>query len=225
MPSVHVASPHLDQWSDLAVAWCRAWSSLANIWLGGAALAPPMDGSSPQAGFPRYRAHLRGRTTLQMDVGDAASATRRITRQDIDMFASIAGVDDDHPQSEGGAQSLRERGGRAAHGMLLAGLISGVIGTLLPGPGSEYLSQTLRWVAPVRPGDALNVTVTVTHIAAATDWVTLETLVTRAGDPVLVGEAVVKAPPRDAREPRYAPVRVRPIRPGSEPRVARQHVG
>jgi 3-hydroxybutyryl-CoA dehydratase len=81
-----------------------------------------------------------------------------------------------------------------AHGMLTAGLISAVLGTLLPGPGSIYMSQTLKWLAPVRPGDLLTATVTVKEIIAEKGRIVLETVVTRGDQTVLSGEALVKPP-------------------------------
>ena len=86
---------------------------------------------------------------------------------------------------------------RRARG-LTAGLISAVLGTKLPGPGSIYLSQTLKWLAPVKPGDALTATATVREIAAEKNRVILDTVVTRGDDTVLTGEALVM-PPKAAR--------------------------
>ncbi|MBM3603151.1 MAG: MaoC family dehydratase, partial [Alphaproteobacteria bacterium] len=82
-------------------------------------------------------------------------------------------------------------GGRIAHGMLTAGLISAVLGTKLPGPGAIYLSQSLKFRAPVKLGDEATAQVVVTAIDAEKRRVTLATSVSVADKVVLEGEAVV----------------------------------
>jgi 3-hydroxybutyryl-CoA dehydratase len=86
--------------------------------------------------------------------------------------------------------------GRIAHGMLTAGLISAVIGEQLPGHGTVYLGQTLKFLAPVRPGDMVNAVVTVTDMDIHKRRVTMETHCEINGKKVLKGEAVVMAPSR-----------------------------
>jgi 3-hydroxybutyryl-CoA dehydratase len=86
--------------------------------------------------------------------------------------------------------------GRIAHGMLTAGLISAVIGEQLPGHGTVYLGQSLRFLAPVRPGDTVTAEVTVTAIDHAKRRVTLETHCAVGKTVVLKGEALVLAPSR-----------------------------
>ena len=81
-----------------------------------------------------------------------------------------------------------------AHGVLTAGLISAVLGTQLPGPGTIYMSQTLKWLAPVRSGDHLNAIVTVREIISEKGRVVLETIVQKDGETVLTGEAMVMPP-------------------------------
>ena len=81
-------------------------------------------------------------------------------------------------------------GGRIAHGMLVAGLISAVLGTILPGPGAIYLSQQLRFLAPVRPGDEVTARVKVTGWDPDKGRVTLFTEVAnKKGIAVIAGEA------------------------------------
>lgn len=86
--------------------------------------------------------------------------------------------------------------GRIAHGMLTAGLISAVIGEQLPGHGTVYLGQTLKFMAPVRPGDMVRAEVTVEAIDHAKRRVTLATRCLVGDTVVLKGEAVVLAPSR-----------------------------
>ena len=85
-------------------------------------------------------------------------------------------------------------GGRIAHGMLTAGLISAVIGEQLPGHGTVYMGQSLKFLAPVRPGDRVRAVVTVMDIDYAKRRVTLNTVCEVDGKPVLKGEATVLAP-------------------------------
>lgn len=145
------------------------------------------------------RAHVptpprAGRSLDQLAVGDSESFTKTITQADIDAFASISGDDNPaHVDEDWAARSPFK--GRVAHGILTAGLISAALGRSLPGPGSIYLSQTLRWTAPVYPGDTLTATVTVRDLDAERNRATLDTVVERDGRSVLVGEALVMPPP------------------------------
>jgi 3-hydroxybutyryl-CoA dehydratase len=84
--------------------------------------------------------------------------------------------------------------GRIAHGILTAGFISAVIGNDLPGPGSIYLGQTLKFRAPVRPGDEVRVVVEVTAYDPARRGTTLDTRAFVGETLVLEGEARVVAP-------------------------------
>ena len=86
--------------------------------------------------------------------------------------------------------------GRIAHGMLTAGLISAVIGEQLPGHGTVYLSQTLKFLGPVRPGDRVTAQVEVVEIDLRRRRVKLDTCCLVNGKKVLAGEATVLAPSR-----------------------------
>jgi 3-hydroxybutyryl-CoA dehydratase len=145
------------------------------------------------AGPPPARAYPHGRTIAELAVGDAASMTKAFSQSDIDGFARVSGdANPVHLDREYAEASFFK--GRIAHGVLTAGLISAVIGMDLPGPGTIYLSQTLRGRAPVRPGDRLTATVTVKEVVAEKNRVVLDTVVTRDGEPVLTGEALVMPP-------------------------------
>ncbi|NHX27870.1 MaoC family dehydratase, partial [Escherichia coli] len=87
--------------------------------------------------------------------------------------------------------------GRIAHGMLTAGLVSAVIGEQVPGHGTIYLAQSLQFKAPVRPGDVVVTTVTVTQIDPAKGRVTLDCRCAVGDTVVLKGEAQVLAPRRN----------------------------
>ena len=121
------------------------------------------------------------------------SLTKEVTDLDIELFAQVS--TDRNPVHLDDAYAMDTIfEGRIAHGMLTAGLISAVIGEQLPGHGTVYLGQTLKFLAPVRPGDVVTAEVVVKEIDHAKRRVTLDTRCLVAGKPVLKGEAVVLAP-------------------------------
>ena len=137
---------------------------------------------------------VRNRTFEQIAIGDSASIQRTLSADDIALFAVMSG--DDNPQhldAEFGASSRYQ--GVIAHGMWGAALISAVLGTRLPGAGTVYTGQTLRFLLPVRVGDTLDIGVTVTGREASTRKVTLACrCVNQHGEIVLDGVAEVIAP-------------------------------
>ena len=128
-------------------------------------------------------------------VGQSASMGKTITEADILMFAAVSmDTNPVHLNAEVAAASQFKE--RIAHGMLSAGLISAVLGTRLPGPGTIYLGQTLRFRRPVKIGDTVTATCEVTGLDAAKKQATLKTLCTVGGKVVIEGEAVVLPPSR-----------------------------
>lgn len=130
-----------------------------------------------------------------MEVGLSRSISKVIGDAEIQAFADLS--EDRNPvhlDDEAAKSSVFK--GRVAHGMLSAGLFSAVIGERLPGHGTIYLSQNLRFTAPVRPGDEVTATVTVTEINAAKGRVSLECLATVGDTAVIKGDALVMAPRR-----------------------------
>ena len=131
----------------------------------------------------------------EIEVGMVRHLEKTITDQDIALFAEVSTdrnpvhLDDDYAQD-----TIFQ--GRIAHGMLTAGLISAVIGEQLPGHGTVYLGQSLKFMAPVRPGDVVYAEVKVTAIDHARRRVTLETHCAVGNTVVLKGEALVLAPSR-----------------------------
>ncbi|MDR7484500.1 MAG: MaoC family dehydratase [Armatimonadota bacterium] len=123
--------------------------------------------------------------------GQTATVAKTITEEDIQTFARLTG--DFNPLHTDEAFARRTRfGGRIAHGMLTAGLISAVLGMRLPGPGGIYVSQSLRFRRPVRAGDHLTATAEVVAFDAGRRRVTLRTTCTnQRGEVVLDGEAVL----------------------------------
>jgi len=132
---------------------------------------------------------LRNRTFDELALGESAGIERALTLQDIEWFAEICGDVD-----PAWLRATRDPG-VIAHGMWGGALIAAVLGTRLPGPGTVYLSQALRFRAPLRPGDRITVRVTVTAKDPATRRVTLACACTnQAGERVIEGEAEVIAP-------------------------------
>jgi 3-hydroxybutyryl-CoA dehydratase len=129
----------------------------------------------------------------EIEIGMSRHLTKEVTDRDIALFAEVSTDRNPVHLDEDYAQSTMFHG-RIAHGMLTAGLISAVIGEQLPGHGTVYLGQSLRFLAPVRPGDQVTATVTVTAIDPARRRVTLETTAAVGQTMVLKGEALVLAP-------------------------------
>ena len=122
--------------------------------------------------------------------GMSASFAKTITEADIVLFAGVSGDNNAvHTNEEFAATTAF--GGRIAHGFLTASVISAAVANRLPGPGTIYLGQQLRFRAPVRPGDTVHATVTVKSIDVAKARAVLDT-VCRVRDTVVIdGEATV----------------------------------
>lgn len=129
----------------------------------------------------------------QLELGMTRSLTKTVTDRDIELFAEVSTDCNPVHLDEDFARATIFKG-RIAHGMLSAGLISAVIGEQLPGHGTIYLGQTLKFLAPVCPGDTVRVDVTVAAIDVARRRVTLETLCSVGDTVVIKGEAQVLAP-------------------------------
>ena len=128
---------------------------------------------------------------MTLKVGDTAARSRVISDEDVRAFAELTG--DRNPVHLDEEYAARTRfGRRIAHGMLGASLISAVLANELPGRGTVYLSQTLRFTAPVFPGDTVTARVAVTKVREDKPVVTLETVCTnQRGEKLIEGEAVV----------------------------------
>jgi len=137
---------------------------------------------------------MRGKTIEELNIGDIASFEKTITETDVYLYAGITG--DLNPahinQKEAEASMFK---GRIAHGMLSAGLISAVLGMYLPGPGTIYLGQDLKFLAPVRMGDTIKAEVEVIEINNEKKRIKLKTTCTNQdGTLVLDGIATVMPP-------------------------------
>ncbi len=130
-----------------------------------------------------------------LEVGLTRYLRKTISNRDIELFAEVSTdrnpvhLDDDYARD-----TIFE--GRIAHGMLTAGLISAVIGEQLPGHGTIYLGQSLKFLAPVRPGDSVLAEVSVREIDHHKRRVTLDCRCSVGDTTVLKGEALVMAPSR-----------------------------
>jgi len=128
-------------------------------------------------------------------VGMSAAYARTVTETDIILLAGVSADNNAVHMNEIYAQSTIFKG-RIVHGLLSASFVSAVIGSKLPGPGSIYLSQNLRFKAPVRAGDTVEARVTVTDVMTEKNRVALKT-VCSVGDKVVIdGDALVLVPAR-----------------------------
>lgn len=126
-----------------------------------------------------------------LEIGQSAHFSKTVTETDVVLFAGITGDLNSFHMDEVAAKASRF-GGRVAHGMLSASFISTVLGTRLPGPGTIYLGQTLRFKAPVRIGDTVTARVTVKELDDKRKRAKLDTMCTiQDGTVVVEGEAEV----------------------------------
>lgn len=137
-----------------------------------------------------------GRTAQELQVGDKASSSRQVTETDLALFASATGDTNPIHFDQAYAESTFFKG-RIAHGVLSAGFVSAVIANRLPGLGTVYVSQDLKFLAPVRLGDTVTAQVEVLDVDRERNRVRLRTTCTnQEGTTVLDGEAVVMPPKR-----------------------------
>ena len=140
---------------------------------------------------------LRGKYVDELSEGMSAIFTRTVTEADIVLYSGISGDTNPVHLDQEFANSTMFKG-RIAHGMLTAGFISAVLGTKLPGPGSIYLSQSLKFKAPVRIGDTVKARVTATAVDKEKGRCTFATTAHVGDVLVLEGEAQILVPKRPA---------------------------
>jgi len=140
---------------------------------------------------------LKGKSIDQLKVGDSAEWSRTVTEHDIKLFAEATG--DFNPVHLD--QSYAEKTffkGRIAHGLLSLGYISTVLGNILPGHGTIYISQEVKFLAPVRLGDTLNAKVAPTEVNPEKNRAKFKTICfNQEGKIVLDGAAWVMPPKRE----------------------------
>lgn len=149
-------------------------------------------------------AMISNRVFSEIAVGDTASATRTLTSEDIELFAIVSG--DINPAHLDPAFAETDMFHKIiGHGMWGGALISMVLGTQLPGPGTIYLGQELRFRRPVGVGDVITATLTVVEKRAETGDLVLDCLCTNQdGKPVITGRAEVRAPTEKVCRPAMA---------------------
>ena len=127
-------------------------------------------------------------------VGQQASVTRTISESDVYLFAGITGdLNPAHTNEEYAKKTHFKT--RIAHGMLSSGLISAVLGMKLPGPGTIYTGQTLKFLAPVHIGDTITATAEIQSLDLNRNRVVLTTTCTNQdGRVVITGEATALLP-------------------------------
>lgn len=134
------------------------------------------------------------RTIDTINIGDSACVSKTVSETDVYLFAGITGdLNPAHTNEVASSQTMFK--GRIAHGMLSAGFISAVLGMQLPGPGTIYLGQELKFTKPVRIGDTITATCTVVEKMDEKNIIKLETICTNQnGDVVTKGMATVMPP-------------------------------
>lgn len=155
---------------------------------------------------------LENKMITEIRIGESASLTKTITMDDISLFSRVSGdvnpahLDDDYAVSDQFHHIV-------AQGMLTAGLISGVLGTKLPGPGTVYLAQDLSFCAQVSPGDVITATVIVSELWVEKSQLVLDCVCTNQnGKKVLSGKATVLAPATKVSRPVVSLPEVRLLR-------------
>lgn len=137
---------------------------------------------------------MRGKTIKELNLGDKASFQKTISESDVYLFAGISG--DQNPAHINAVYASGTRfEKRIVHGILVSGLVSAVLGMQLPGPGTIYLEQTLRFTAPTQIGDTVEAAVEVIEIIEEKNIVKLQTTcVNQDGVVLLKGVATVMPP-------------------------------
>lgn len=138
---------------------------------------------------------LQGYYFEDLQEGMSATFGKTVTDAIIETFAGVSGDTNPVHLNDDFAKDTMFKA-RIAHGMFGAGLISAVFGTKMPGPGCIYVSQTLKFKAPVKVGDTLNAKVTVKKLIPQKKFVEFETVCTVGDKVVIDGEAIIMVPSR-----------------------------
>ncbi|MCE7700045.1 MAG: MaoC family dehydratase [Methanobacterium paludis] len=137
---------------------------------------------------------MKGLTIERIKMGDKVSVEKTISETDVYLFAGITGDLNPAHVNQAAAEKTMFKG-RIAHGILVAGFISNCLGMHLPGPGTIYMGQQLKFVAPVHIGDTIRAEVEVIDINVQKNRAKLKTVCTNQnGKMVIDGEALVMPP-------------------------------
>jgi 3-hydroxybutyryl-CoA dehydratase len=138
---------------------------------------------------------MTGRKLTEIKLGDKAYTEKTITETDIYLFAGITGdLNPAHINQVDAEKSMFK--GRIAHGMLVSGFISAVLGMQLPGPGTIYMGQELKFLAPVRIGDTIKAEVEVIEIIPEKNRIKLKTSCYNQDGKIVIDGTATVMPPR-----------------------------
>lgn len=138
---------------------------------------------------------MQGKTINEINLGDFEVYERTVTEADVVMFGGVSGdLNPAHFNEKYAKDTLFK--GRVVHGMLTASYFSTILGTLLPGPGTIYLGQELRFTKPVRVQDTIKAVATVTEINKEKNIIKLETLAYNEDGLVVVKGTATVMPPK-----------------------------
>lgn len=138
---------------------------------------------------------MKGKTINELKIGDKASFQKTISETDVYLYAGITGdINPAHINEQESKNTMFK--GRIAHGMLTAGLVSAVLGVQLPGPGTIYLGQELKFTAPVRFGDTIKAEVEVIEKIDEKNKIRLSTICTNQDDKVVLKGVATVMPPK-----------------------------
>jgi len=138
---------------------------------------------------------MKGLTMNELNIGDTDYFEKTISESDVYLYAGITGDLNPAHINEREAQTTMFKG-RIAHGMLTAGFISAVLGTRLPGPGTIYLGQELRFTAPVKFGDTIKAEVEVIEKNEEKNIMKLKTTCTNQDEVVVLKGTATVMPPK-----------------------------
>ena len=137
---------------------------------------------------------MTGKTIQQLQVGDKAELRKTFVEEDVAEFARVSGDSNPAHMDENYAKTTQFKT-RIVHGMLAGSLFSALLGTDLPGVGTIYTGQTLKFTRPVHFGEEITASVTVKELNEERNRAVFECLaVNPQGEPVIVGEATVMPP-------------------------------
>ncbi len=138
---------------------------------------------------------MNGKTIKEIKLGDIASFQKTISESDVYLFAGITGdLNPAHVNDVIASKTMFK--GRIAHGMLVSSFISTVLGMHLPGPGTIYLGQTLKFLAPVKFGDTITAKAEVTEIITEKNRIVLKTTCTNQDGKIVVDGTATVMPPK-----------------------------
>ena len=138
---------------------------------------------------------MKGKTLKELNIGDTSSFSKTISESDIYLFAGITGdLNPAHINQVYAENTFFKE--RIAHGLLLGGFISSVIGMKLPGPGTIYIKQELNFLAPAKIGDTITASVEVVEIIEEKNRVKLKTICKNQYDKLVVDGHALISPPK-----------------------------